>query len=175
MSSSPKPVLLMGQILNGIGLLPVAVDPTGAIETVSSGGGATTTDIQGFAGTAHGFRAFNVAFIFKTAFVTASGSTVVWTPTTSTQFVLMGYTISIAGTLAATGPLRIQLIDGPTNSKTIANHMAAVSNPIAGDTQIGSDWGNGYIGQVGNNTLSINLSAAMTTGGVGIDVWGVEF
>jgi hypothetical protein len=122
------------------------------------------------------FDRVRVANIFYTVVATALGATVVWTPAAGKKFRLMGYTLSIAGTLAATGVQAIALLDSAT---VIKNHFAhliqtTTANISGGDTQIGADLGQGQLSAVINNVLSITLSVAMATGGVAVNVWGTE-
>jgi hypothetical protein len=113
-----------------------------------------------------------IATIFKTVIATAAGNTAVWTPAAGKQFRLMGYSISIAGTLAATGVLTVELVDQAT---VIKNHVATVAQTTpTGDTQIGIDLGQGQLSAAANNILQVNLSVAMATGGVAVNAWGTE-
>lgn len=128
----------------------------------------------GFNGTS--FDRVRIANIFHTVVATAAGSTAVWTPTAGKRFRLMGYTISVAGTLAATGVQALKLEDAAT---VIKNHFAnVIETPSAsvsgGDTQIGADLGQGQLSAAINNVLNINLGTAMATGGVAVNVWGTE-
>lgn len=113
-----------------------------------------------------------VADVFKTVVATAAGSSVVWTPAAGKRFRLMGYTISISGTTAATVTQALELLDGAT---VIANHLATVTETTpTGDTQIGVDFGQGLLSSAANNVLEIHLGTAMGTGGVAINAWGTE-
>ena len=112
-----------------------------------------------------------VANIFHSAVATAAGATAVWTPTAGKSFRLMGYTISVSGTLAAAGTQVLQLLDA---AAIIKRHNATVQSVITGDTQIGADLGNGQLSAAANNVLNINLGTAMATGSVAVNVWGTE-
>ena len=132
----------------------------------------TLATAYGFNATEQAWDQLFVATVFKNAAVTASGATTIWTPSAGKRFRLMGYTLSISGTLAATGTQAIELLDGAT---VIAQHGATVNSATPqGDTQIGVDYGNGYLSVVVNNVLSINLSATMLTGAVYVNAWGTE-
>jgi hypothetical protein len=138
--------------------------------------GQQTVIAQLFGWNGASFDRVRVANVSHTALVTAAGTTPVWTPTAGTTFRLMGYTIDVAGTLAATGVQTIQLADGATVFK---NHLADVIETTAvGDagstTNIGADLGQGFLSAAANNVLNIVLGSAMVTGGVAINVWGTE-
>lgn len=120
------------------------------------------------------FDRVRVANVFKTAFATAAGETAVWTPTGGKKFRLMGYTISVAGTLAATGTNRIQLLDG-TGGTVIANHIATLTDTTpTGDTQMGADWGQGFLSGAADRILRVKLASAVSNGGVAVNAWGTE-
>lgn len=110
-----------------------------------------------------------------TILATAAGLTAVWTPPAGLRFRLMGYSISVSGTVAATGPQLLQFVDGLV-ANVIFQHLATVDITTAGpDTQIAVTLGNGYLSNTVNNVLSINLAtAAMLTGGVAVNVWGMN-
>jgi len=121
------------------------------------------------------FDRVRVANVFNSVLATAAGLTAVWTPAAGKSFRLMGYTISVAGTLAATAVELIQLVDNAIATKVIARHQATVTiTTPTGDTQIGAELNNGYLSVAPDNVLRVNLSAAMATGGVAINTWGTE-
>jgi hypothetical protein len=134
----------------------------------------TLADMRAFNGTT--YDRVRIANVFKTAFVTAVGPTPIWTPAVGKRFRLMGYTIDVAGTAAATGTQRIELLDA---AAIIRNHLAAViQTPTAsisgGADHMGADLGQGELSAAANNVLNVTLSFAMATGGVAINVWGTE-
>lgn len=114
------------------------------------------------------------ANVFKSVLATASGNTTVWTPTAGKKFRLMGYTLSIAGTLAATGVELLKLTDAAAGT-VIAQHQATITiTTPTGDTQIGADLGNGFLSGAVNNALVVNLSATISGGGAVVNAWGTE-
>lgn len=167
-SPGPKPVSVFGS------------SGGGSFTPISSGEANTdgnSEDVDGLIALAYwyGFNGASwdrvrIADIYSTVVATIEGATVVWTPGAGNFFRLMGYTISVSGTAAATGPIQIELLDG---AAPFANHFATVAETTAsGDTQIGVDLGQGYVSAAAANTLSINLSAALLTGGAAINAWG---
>ncbi len=143
---------------------------TDAVPSQATGQQSVVAQLYGYNGAS--FDRVRVANVYNTVVATAAGSTTVWTPAAGKKFRLMGYTISIAGTASATGVQVIKLEDGAT---VIKNHLATVdiTTPV-GDSQIGADLGQGQLSAVANNVLNINLSEAMATGGVAVNVWGTE-
>lgn len=109
--------------------------------------------------------------VFHTGIVSASGPTAVWTPATGQRFILMGYTISVAGSITGGGELEISLVD---NATTFANYNCTLGATETGDSHMAADYGNGYTSLLVDNVLNINLSAALATGHVMINVWGTE-
>jgi hypothetical protein len=112
------------------------------------------------------------ATVFKNIVATAAGDTQVWTTANGT-WRLLGFAVSVAGTIGASGVLTIQLRD---ESDVIWRGFASVADTTpVGDTQLGADYGLiGLLSGDPENRLLVNLSTAMLTGGVAVNVWGVE-
>jgi hypothetical protein len=122
------------------------------------------------------FDRIRIANVYKTVSATAAGNTPVWTPTAGKKFRLMGYTIDVAGTAAATGVQVLQLRD---NATVIKNHLAnliqtTTASISGGDSHMGADLGQGQLSALANNVLNINLGTAMATGAVVVHAWGTE-
>lgn len=127
---------------------------------------------QNFAWNGASYDRVRVANVFKNTVQTATGPTTIWTPAGGKRIRLMGFTLSISGTLAALGTLTIQLLDV---AAVIDTHFATVNSATPlGDTQIGVDLGQGQLLAAANDILRIQLSNAMLTGGVAIKAWGTE-
>lgn len=142
------------------------------IAASATGNSTTLAALIGWNGDA--FDRIRIANVYKSVLATAAGNTIVWTPTAGEAFRVMGYTISVAGTMAATGVNLIKLTDG-AGGTVIAQHQATVSvTTPSGDTQIGADLGQGFLSAAVNNVLNVNLGTAMATGGVAVNVWGTE-
>lgn len=119
------------------------------------------------------FVALRTATVFRTVVADAAGETTIWTPAAGLRFRLLGYTISVCGTLAALGVETIDFLDG-TGGAIIASHLAAVGATVSGDSQISAQLGNGILSAVADNELVVDLGTAFTDGGVAINVWGTE-
>jgi hypothetical protein len=167
----PSPVMLFGvDTASGSGT------PVGSAEANSDANAATTEGIVTLAYN-YGFNGatwdrIRIANVFNTVVATALGPTPVWTPGAGNFFRLMGYTISVSGTIAATGPVRIELLDV---ALIWFNHFATVASVTdTGDTQIGADLGQGRLSALAGDVLNVNLSVAFLTGGVAVNVWGTQ-
>lgn len=130
-------------------------------------------DQRGFNGTS--FDRVRVANVFKSVAATAAGNTAVWTPAAGKKFRLMGYSISIAGTVTVALVNLIKLTDAPAGTIIAQNNAAVGAAVIAGgDTQIENNLGQGFLSALANNVLTVNLSSAMLTGSVIVNAWGTE-
>lgn len=141
----------------------------------TTGNLASDAFLYAFNGTT--FDRIRAANIYHNVVTAAAGLTAVWTPTAGKKFRLMGYTISVAGTIGASGPNTIQLRDGAAT--VIKTHLAnMIQTPTAnisgGDTQIGADLGQGQLSAAANNVLNVNVGTALGSGGVAVNVWGTE-
>lgn len=176
----PSDVLLFGTINSGgrAGTPGgVAVDSSGHL-LVSTSSGSADSDLFAFDGTSFvelNVTSSNPTYGFFSSVITA-GSVAVWTPSFNPRFRLLGYTISIAGTVSATGIQQIIIKDEHPDfsSVIIAQHFATVSSTPVGDTQIGAALDNGYLSTADGSTLTVSISLPMLTGGVAVNVWGHE-
>lgn len=147
---------------------------TDAVPAQATGQQSVAAQLYGWNGAS--FDRVRLANVSQTVVATAAGPTAVWTPTAGKKFRLLGYTIDVAGTMAATGVQAIQLQDDAT---TFKNHLAEVIETTTvsisnSTTNIGADLGQGYLSTAADNVLNIVLGTAMVTGGVAINVWGTE-
>jgi hypothetical protein len=146
-----------------------------ALAPSSVGNLLTVAQLFGWNGAS--FDRVRVANVFKTVSTAAAGLTAVWIPAAGKKFRLMGYTIDVAGTLAATGTQVLTLRDGAAT--VIKNHVANViqtqtASISGGDSHMGADLGQGQLSALANNVLNINLGTAMATGAVVVNAWGTE-
>jgi hypothetical protein len=130
---------------------------------------ATNTNLYGFNGAS--WDRIRAANTFKTASVTAAGSSIVWNPGAGNFFRLMGFSISVAGTTAAAEIQTIQLLDGATVIKNFVCPLGTTVNPVA---VFAEDLGQGYLSALAANDLNIGLGFAMATGAVTINAWGTQ-
>lgn len=118
--------------------------------------------------------------IFKSAAVTASGDTTVWTPTSAKRWQLQRFQIFVSNDAAQTtgGVITVKLRD---NSTTDIGINIPVYVPTSGGILAGS-WTSGEIdlGKYGKRSSAINqvfgvsLSAALTAGTIGVVAMGTE-
>ena len=113
---------------------------------------------------------------FHTGKCTAAGSSVIWTPAAGTSFRLMRIQVDVTSgvTAAAAGDLDIVCYDGATAMPIALS--AYIPAAVTGNSW-SSGWielGNGILSAAADNTLSINLSFALTAGVVRVTVAGTE-
>jgi len=135
--------------------------------------------------TSHGYVFNGVNFdrvrspkIFKTATITAAGSTAIWVPAVGKSFRLMGYSIEVTGNAiqAAAGNFEIVLLDAATAIGVGSSlYIPSVALNVFGSNALNPiNIGNGYLAANINNALNVNLSAALTGGEIRVNVWGTE-
>lgn len=115
---------------------------------------------------------------FRTALVTAAGGTAIWTPAAGKKFRLMRYMIELTGNAIQTtaGVITAQFYDAATGmSVTHSLYIPATAvNTLGGSNPGWFDLGNGILSATANNALNMNLSAAITGGGLRVTVCGTE-
>ena len=109
---------------------------------------------------------------FASIQATAVGHTTVWTA--PNNFLLLGFSITVAGTLAAAGEQIIELID-VTGAIIIATFNTYLPAAPTGNAFFGQDFGGGYgyLSAPSSAVLAVNLGTAMATGHVCVNAWGV--
>lgn len=132
-----------------------------------------------YAGFGLGWSRVRVPNIFKTITATASGDTAVWTPTSSRKFRVMRYQIEVTSDAATSGGADIDIVlrDATTAiGAGVSVYVPAVAGTAFGNGYSSSwrDLGNGYVSTTANNVLNVNLSAALSSGKVRVNVAGVE-
>lgn len=116
--------------------------------------------------------------VFKTLATSTTGATALWTPTAGKKFRVMRYQIGLTGDAAraAAGNVTVKLQDSATDIGV----SAALFVPNAAGTVLGGfvgpwmDLGNGFLSAAANNVLNLNLSSALTSGAVWVNVCGTE-
>lgn len=161
----------------GLGWAPLPLTSTGNVPFIPVGPGILTSSFQllnvgnNSPGGSVEFARARAARVFKTLQVQTSDA-IVWTPLAGNRFVLMGFTVSVCASIAVAGRLSIELAD---NLVPIWNGNAFCGDAIAGDSQLGADFGAyGYESSGVDNELILTLSEAPADGAVGITVWGIE-
>jgi len=171
-SPGPKPVLLFGADSSGIVVPVTSAPPDSDSNPVTSEGIETLAYLYGFNGAT--WDRVRVANTFKTASVTASGATAIWSPGAGSFFRLMGFSISVAGDLGSAGIQTVQLRDG--SSTIFKNFVCYLGAALAaGETTVfAEDMGQGYLSAAAANDLYIVLGTTMTAGAVTINAWGTQ-
>lgn len=183
-SYAPKPMLVDSS--GNLSLLGGQTLDIGTTRSFISGGVASGTiaPVANFYALTNGagvnaWQGARTPAIFKTASATASGNTAVWTPTTGKKFRLMRFQIEVTdnATLASAGVITIKFQDSDTNfgfAFDVHIPATALSNAIGGYKTGWIDLGNGYLSALANNVLNVNVSIALVTGNVRVNVCGTE-
>lgn len=117
---------------------------------------------------------------YFSAQITSAGSTIVWTPSSSSlRFRLMGYSLQLTGnaTISVAGVNTLTFLDNVTSIGHAADlFIPALSVALLGGSPplIYTFPGNGYLSSTLNNKLNVSLSAALLTGSIRINVVGTE-
>lgn len=109
---------------------------------------------------------------FTSVIITAAASTTLWIPTIGKRARIKGFSIAVdPATTSAAGCL-ITLTDGGVAiDNIVALGVGAPGTPLR---FAGAFPGEGLRSSGVNNLVAVNLSAALTAGGVYLNVWGVE-
>lgn len=117
--------------------------------------------------------------IFKTAAVTAAGSTALWTPAAGKKFRLMRLFVMVSedATQAGAGVETIRFLDAAAAiGVAFSPFVPAIAINFSGEL-FNSGWvdlGNGYLSSAANNVLNVDLGAALATGTVRAIAIGTE-
>jgi len=113
-----------------------------------------------------------VTKLIPSGLISNIGTTVLWTPAAGKKFRLLGFSVIIrVDTTTAAGSL-ITLLDGATPIDNVCWIAATVTTqPNRWSAPLP---GNGYLSTAAGNVLYVNCSAALTAGGIYINVWGCE-
>lgn len=158
-------------------MAPQSLVAADGVNQNSSSGPAVAAPLLGYNGVT--WDRYRLPRIFKSVTATASGNTAVWVPTTGKRFQLLRaqFFLTSDAATATGGPLTVKLQDVTTD--------IGVSVPVYVPTTGGTGGGGWTSGQVDlgaygyrssavNQTLNVNLSAALTAGSLGVMVMGTE-
>lgn len=110
--------------------------------------------------------------IFKIAELTSLGRSVVWDPPPDYRCRVLGVAIAYGGaTIAAKGRVVLTLFDGAAPILKAATTLD--TSPTIQPPFIVNFPGNGYLADV-NRSLEIDMSAAIVTNQIFVNLWGTE-
>lgn len=146
---------------------------------------ALSNSATGFTQFPHGYvgsavwdrlRTPNVA---RTTTMTIAGQSNVWVPTAGRKFRLMRYKLTVTADAAMTpaGVQNLTFFDeagAMPVSDSLYIPVAAVTSQMGAWSTGWCDLGNGILSAVTNNALKLNLSTALTSGQVRVQVCGIE-
>lgn len=163
--------------------LQVNIAGIGGVGVVTSSDGMANQNIQPIAA----YNAFyngstwtrqRIATILKSNVANAAGDTAVWTPASGKRVRLIRYQIEIpnSATMATAGELTVKIRDASTEiSRQHTIYIPSTPGSTLGAWRSG--WircGNGYLSSTANNVLNVNLSSALTSGKITINMEGIE-
>lgn len=108
--------------------------------------------------------------------LTASGNTTLNTPPTGYAFRLMGWeiTVTASATLSAAGNLVVTFVDGSSGDIWATTISLGTTGSGIGVVPVSRiELNGGYISQVENNALIVNLSTALTAGALNVTAFGL--
>ena len=108
--------------------------------------------------------------------LTASGNTTLNTPPTGYAFRLMGWeiTVTASATLSAAGNLVVTFVDGSSGDIWATTLSLGTTGSGIGVVPVSRiELNGGYISQVENNDLIVNLSQALTAGALNVTAFGL--
>jgi len=171
-------------LFNNLQVHPRNYQATSVVGTIGSGFDATSNAGigalamgYGFAGSFIGWDRLRVPTVVKQVTATASGTTSIWTPSNSSlKFRLMRYRIQCPGntTTGSAGQLTVQFYDAASAMPIVEQIYLPASAFAGGYTTPWIDLGHGVKSATANNALGVNLSAAITAGGIQVLVCGTE-
>ena len=108
--------------------------------------------------------------------LTASGNTTLNTPPTGYAFRLMGWeiTVTASATLSLAGNLVVTFVDGSSGDIWATTLSLGTTGSGIGVVPVSRiELNGGYISQVENNALIVNLSTALTAGALNVTAFGL--
>src|SRR5574340_1320349 len=173
-------VAASGSAVSGNPVLVGGSDGTNARSVLTDTAGHPLVVPGGYTDGAETFASPRFPNIFKTASVTATGNTALWTPTSGKKFRLLRFLVILTGnaTLGAAAVLTVKFQDATTDiGLSFDMYVPTSAGTNAGDAFV-SPWVDigplGYISTTANNVLNVNLSAALTAGNVRVTAIGTE-
>ena len=106
----------------------------------------------------------------------ASGNTTLKTPPTGYAFRLMGWeiTVTASATLSSPGNLVVTFVDGSSGDIWATTLSLGTTGSGIGVVPVSRiELNGGYISQVENNALIVNLSQALTAGALNVTAFGL--
>jgi hypothetical protein len=117
----------------------------------------------------------------KNVYANAAGNTLLWTPAAGKRFRILACRVTVTANAAITsgGILDIRLYDGSATSIGLSHSLycpatSVTTTPGAAYDSGWMDLRNGYLSTTIDNSLNVNLSQALTAGGVQTIVIGTE-
>ena len=113
--------------------------------------------------------------VWKSALISANGSTAIWTSAVGKKWRLMGMQITLVnGTTAAAASL-LKMLDVAADTGIGVQICGAALGAVGTSSIIfNASWQNGVLAAATNTALNVNLSSVLAVAGVFVQVWGTE-
>jgi len=110
--------------------------------------------------------------LVRSGVISAAGATTLWTPKTNKSVRVKGFSVIVDPvTTTAAGSL-VTLTDG---GNSVDNFLFVGATVGTGPHRFPCPLpGEGLLSAAPNNIIGVNLSAALTAGGIYVNIWGVE-
>jgi hypothetical protein len=113
--------------------------------------------------------------IWKSALISANGSTVIWAAVAGKKHRIMGWRATLVnGTTAAAASL-MRLLDAAAATGIACQICGAAMGAVATSSIIANEsWQNGFLSAAVNTDWNVDLSSVLAVAGVFVEVWGTE-
>jgi hypothetical protein len=113
--------------------------------------------------------------VWKSALISANGSTAIWTSAVGKKWRLMGMMATLVNATTAAAASLLKMLDAAADTGIGVQICGAALGAVPTSTIIfNASWQNGYLAAATNTALNVNLSSVLAVAGVFVQVWGTE-
>jgi hypothetical protein len=125
--------------------------------------------------TSSAFEKVRTPVIWKSALISANGSTAIWTSGVGKKARLMGIRMTLVNGTTAAAACLLKVLDVAADTGIGVQICGAALGAVGTSSIIvNENYGNGYLMAATNTAININLSSALAVAGVFVQVWGTE-
>lgn len=113
--------------------------------------------------------------LWKSALISANGSTAIWTSAAGKKARLMGIRATLVNGTTAAAACLLKVLDVAADTGIGVQICGAAMGAVGTSSIIvNENYGNGYLMAATNTAININLSSVLAVAGVFVQVWGTE-